>query len=138
MMMRVMMMMALLACAAVGADGLRDSFTLKWDDPAGEPGTNAWDQVDGFILYYLDTLEPGTDTNAPPKTAAWQVLARLSFQEAIDAGEIYSVDYAYRMSNQVARLRFYVVTATNWWGESAFSNVAFTPAVPQIGKLGIE
>lgn len=34
-------------------------------------------------------------------------------------------------------VRFYALTASNWWGESDFSNAVGTPAAPVASALGI-
>ncbi len=77
--------------------------TLAWDND--KPSTNQ-----GFKLYF--------SANASTPMTNWTVLTNISGLR----------------SNATVRVvpgaAFFAITATNLWGESSFSNVASTPALP--------
>lgn len=103
----VLVAAALVAVASLAAPGnLRTNATVEWQYPETELSTNLT-----FKLY--------STTNVAQPTAEWPLLTtvvgtNLQVTVPIDAAQ-----------------RFFVLTASNWWGESDFSNVASTPVLPR-------
>jgi len=85
---------------------MRTNVNLAWDYPTNELSTNLT-----FKLY--------SATNIASPVATWPLLTtvvgtNLSVTLPIDAQQ-----------------RYFVMTASNWWGESIPSNVAGTPPLPR-------
>jgi hypothetical protein len=96
---------------------------LQWDPPAGEAV-----QVDAHYIYYTTNLNtvgyvagehPYSYTNVPPKDAGWQLMASVPGDK-----------YTSPITLPLGKAYFFVVTASNVWGETDFSNVAWTPELP--------
>lgn len=85
---------------------LRTTVVLFWDYPANELSTNLT-----FKIY--------STTNAALAVSSWPVLTNKVGTNTTITLPIDAVQ------------RYYVVTASNWWGESDFSNVAGTPPLPR-------
>ncbi|OHD27380.1 MAG: hypothetical protein A2Y38_01870 [Spirochaetes bacterium GWB1_59_5] len=108
---RLPFVLALLALAVVPVDAappgvLRTNVTLQCDYPAGELGTNLV-----FKIY--------SSTNLSVAVTNWPLLKTVV---ATSTHITLPID---------ATQRFYVMTASNWWGETSFSNVAQTPPIPR-------
>jgi hypothetical protein len=107
----ILIAILLIILAVVCADGappgtLRTNVTLQCDYPVAELGTNLT-----FKIY--------SSTNSTQAVATWPLYAsRLATNTSITL----PID---------ASQRYFVMTASNWWGESTFSNVAATPPFPR-------
>ena len=91
---------------------LRTNVTLAWNYPDAD-ATN----VHAFRLY--------SSTNIALPLTNWTVIATIP-------GTNRTVTLPIQPPQ-----RFYTITASNWWGESPFSNVAATEKPPVAGTLGI-
>lgn len=96
-------MAAVFVLAWTPPDGL---VTLEWDYPEAERSTN--------LTFYVFT-----STNVAVPLTNWTALTNvvgtnLSVQLQIDPGQ-----------------RYFVMTASNFWGQSDFSEVASTPSLPR-------
>ena len=101
---RLLLAVSLALVAAAFAD-VRKSVTFHWEYPAEEL-TN----VLAFKLY------SSTDISVP--LTNWTVLTNI-------VGTVTNITIPIQPGK-----RFFVMTASNWWGESEFSNVADVPAPP--------
>jgi hypothetical protein len=84
---------------------LRTNITLAWI-PANTPSTN-----------FIYKIYSSTNILQPPTN--WSVYATAS-------GSVSNITLPID-----ANQRWFVMTASNWWGESSFSNVASTPPIPR-------
>ena len=97
---------ALVLC--LGAPGnLRTNVTLQWD----KYPTN---QISPDLI-----LKVYSSTNLAIPLSSWPLVATVN---PTNVTVTLPID---------AHQRFYVMTASNWWGESDFGNVASTPAPPR-------
>lgn len=86
--------------------------------PQPEPVTLQWDYPSNEIAGITFRIYHSTDATAP--LSQWQLLA--------------TVPETNRVSIEVIPgAHFFVGTASNFWGESVFSNTAYTPDVPRAG-----
>lgn len=96
---------AVTAVAVVLPGQMRNVVTLSWDYDTNSP-------PDAFKLY--------SSTNLSEPSTNWQHIATLS-------GTIRNVT----ISNIIAQQCWFYVTASNWWGESLPTNVAWIPQPPR-------
>ena len=94
------------ACLGAPPGQMRTNGTLHWSYPTNELGTNLW-----FKIYST------TNVGAPAST--WPLYLTVV---GTNTQAVFPIN---------AEQRFFVVTASNWHGESVFSNVASTPPPPR-------
>ena len=98
-----------ISCAAmVNADSATSNVQLNWNYPVSELSTNL-----SFVIY--------SSTNATLPMTNWTVLTNV-------VGTATNITL-----NVVQGENYYAVKVKNFWGESDFSQVVSTPAVPRSG-----
>jgi hypothetical protein len=109
---KLFLILALLGFSLKAAT-LRTNVTLVWNYPEAELSTNLV-----FKLY--------SSPNPATPLASWALLVTVP-------GTNTQATVPMQPTNM-----FFVLTASNYWGESDFSNVASTPVPPRSGTLQIQ
>ena len=89
---------------------------LAWDYPASVLSTNQ-------VLFKLYST-----TNLTSPQSSWPLVKSIRSTNGIPVGTNLSFITAFPMQ---AEARYFVMTASNFWGESVFSSVAATPSAPR-------
>lgn len=110
---------------------LVSGWTLIWNAPIGVPALNYYAPGTNFAYRVYGTPVPGTPTNGFSLLATWTNWTVLT-----NGGLVL---FQQTLSTPTNQPFFFVLTATNAWGESPFSNMALTgPFIQPVGILGLQ
>ena len=103
---------------------LRTNGVIEWDYPTNQLSTNMV-----FKVY--------SHTNVAISVSSWPILSTVWWTNSFGITNKNGTNYAvYRFVFPVAQSQqYFSITASNWHGESDFSGVASTPALPRSDTL---